>query len=408
MPVFEYRALDKSGKEIKGVREADNEKSLRQLLKREGIFLTSVGKGKQSGQSALSVEIDIAQYFERINNTDLALFTRQLATLLRAGIPLVDALAATVDQSEKPKLRKILGKVRQDVREGMSLAMALGQHSQYFTDIYTNMVRAGEASGTLDQVLVRLAEFLESSVKLKQKVKSAMMYPVLMLCVGGLILVAMFVFVIPQITQIFEDTGQELPILTRMLIAASQIFQNYWWLAAIVIFGLIWGFRRWKKSPKGHRLWDTFMLKVPVFGPLISMVGVSRFTSTLATMLRSGVPLLNALEITKGILDNLILVAIIDDARVTVKEGGSLAEVLKQSGKFPPMVTHMIAVGERSGALEEMLSVVASAYESQAEDKISGLSSLLEPLMIVGMGGCIGIIVGAILVPILQMNSFIQ
>ncbi len=408
MPVFEYRALDKSGKEVKGVLEADNEKSLRQLLKRDGIFLTSVGKGKQEGQSLLSVEVDIGQYFERITPSDLAMFTRQLATLVKAGIPLVDSLAASVEQAEKPKLQKILSKVRQDVREGMSLAQALALHDKYFTPMYTNMVRAGEASGTLDQVLNRLADFLEASVRLKSKIVGAMMYPILMLCVGALIMVAMFVFVIPQITQIFEDTGQELPLPTRILIGATHAFNNYWWLVLLTVIVGVWLFRKWKKSPKGHLQWDTLILKVPIFGNLILMTGVSRFTKTLATLLQAGVPLLNALEITKEILGNMVLVQIIDEARVLVKEGGNLADHLKRSGKFPPMVTHMIAVGEKSGALEEMLGVVSDAFEEQLNNKIAGLSSLLEPLMIVGMGGGIGVIVVAVLVPILQMNNFIQ
>ncbi|MCB9527095.1 MAG: type II secretion system inner membrane protein GspF [bacterium] len=408
MPAFEFYGLNRAGKEIKGVRDADSEKALRALLKREGIFLTRVGKGPKKGQSLLSTEVDIAQYFEKIKPLDVAIFTRQLATLVRAGIPLVEALAATAEQTEKPKLRKVLAQLRQDVSEGMSLAMAVKKHPEAFTPVFPNMIRAGEASGTLDAVLMRLAEFTEASVKLRQKITSAMMYPIIMVGLGGLILVGLFVYVIPQITQIFEDTGAELPVLTRLLIGFSGILRGYWWLMLIVGIGGVYFFRRWKKSPKGHAKWDRFLLKVPIVGSLILMIGTSRFTRTLATLLRSGVPLLTALDITKNVLGNTSLINVIGEAQVIVKEGGNLADPLKRSGFFPPLVTHMIAVGERSGALEEMLTVVSDAYETQVENRISGLTSLLEPVMIVGMGITIAIIVFAVLMPILQLNEFVQ
>ncbi len=408
MPAFEFYGIDKSGKDVKGVRDADSEKALRSLLKREGIFLTRVGKGPRKGQSLLSTEVDIGQYFERINPMDVAIFTRQLATLTKAGIPLVEALAATADQTEKPKLRKVLVQIKQDVSEGASLAQAVKKHDQVFTDIFPNMIRAGEASGTLDAVLMRLAEFTEASVKLRQKITSAMMYPIIMVGLGGLILIGLFVYVIPQITQIFEDTGAELPFLTRMLIGFSGLLRDYWWLMILVAGLSIWGFRRWKRTPKGTAKFDRFMLKVPIFGALILMIGASRFTRTLSTLLRSGVPLLTALDITKNVLGNKVLIDVIDEARIMVKEGGNLAQPLKASGHFPPMVTHMIAVGERSGALEEMLTVVSDAYETQVESRVAGLTSLLEPVMIVGMGITIAIIVFAVLMPILQLNEFVQ
>lgn len=410
MPAFDYKGINKAGKEVKGVRDAENEKALKALLKKDGIFLTRVGKGQTKGEggSLLATEVDFAQYFERISPTDITIFTRQLATLTRAGIPLVESLSACVEQVEKPKLRKVLAKVRQDVKEGASLAAALKNHPDVFNPLFGNMVRAGEASGTLDKVLLRLAEFNEASLKLTHKIKSAMMYPIIMVALGGLILTGLFIFVIPQITQIFEDTGQELPFLTRMLIGGSQILRGYWWLCALVAVLVVWGFRKWKNSDKGSLNWDRYRLKFPVFGDLSLLVGISRFTKTLATLLASGVPLLSALDITKNVLGNQILMNMIEDARVAVKEGAPLASPLKQSGRFPPMVVHMIAIGERSGALEEMLTVVAETYESQVESRIAGLTSLLEPLMIVGMGTVIAIIVFAVLMPILQLNEFVQ
>ena len=408
MPAFEFYGIDKSGKDVKGVRDADSEKALRSLLKREGIFLTRVGKGPRKGQSLLSTEVDIAQYFERIKPTDISIFVRQLATLTKAGIPLVEAISATADQTEKPKLRKVLVQIKQDVSEGASLAQAVKKHDQVFSPIFPNMIRAGEASGTLDSVLLQLAEFTEASVKLRQKITSAMMYPIIMVGIGGLILLGLFIYVIPQITQIFEDTGAQLPLLTRVLIGFSHILRDYWWAMMILAIGAVWGFRRWKRTKEGTEKFDRFALKVPVFGALILMIGASRFTRTLSTLLRSGVPLLTALDITKNVLGNTVLIKVIDEARIMVKEGGNLAQPLKASGRFPPMVTHMVAVGERSGALEEMLTVVSDAYESQVESRVAGLTSLLEPVMIVGMGITIAIIVFAVLMPILQLNEFVQ
>lgn len=408
MPSYEFKGLNKAGKEVSGVRDADNEKSLRTLLKREGIFLTSVGKGAKKGGGLLSSEVDFAQYFERVTGADLAIFTRQLATLTKAGIPLVESIGAVADQVEKPKLRRIVGQIKQDVTEGSSLAAAVARHPTVFTPIFSNMIRAGEASGTLDRVLLQLAEFTEANNKLKNKLSSAMMYPILMVGIGGLILTGLFVYVIPQITQIFEDTGQELPVLTRIIIAISHGMRDYWWLAMLLTGASVYSFRRWKNSPKGAVSWDRRKLGFPVFGSLLLMIAVSRFTKTLATLLRSGVPLLTALEITKNVLENHVLTAIVEEARVSVKEGSNLAEPLKRSGRFPPLVTTMMAIGERSGALEEMLGVVSDAYETQVDNRISTLTSLLEPLMILGMGIVIALIVFAVLMPILQLNEFVQ
>lgn len=408
MPTYDFKGLDKRGKEVSGVREAENEKALRHLLKKEGVFLTKVGKGGKKGGGLLSAEVDFGQMFERVTGQDIAILTRQLATLLKASIPVVDALGACIEQVEKPKLRKVISQVRQEVNEGTSLAVALEQHPDIFSPIFPNMVKSGEASGTLDDVLMRLAEFTEAQVKLNQKVKGAMTYPVIMVAIGALILAGMFAYVIPQITQIFQDTGQELPFITKALIAVSNGFRSYWWVGGLGMMGVVYLFRRWKSTKKGAYKWDEMKLKFPVFGQLTLMVAIGRFTKTLGTLLRSGVPLLTALDITKNVLANRVLIEIISDAQVAVKEGSSLAITLKRSGRFPPIVTNMIAIGERSGALEDMLNVVAEAYESQVEGRIAALTSLLEPIMIVGMGVTIGIIVFAVLLPILQLNEFVS
>ena len=407
MPAFEFKGLNRAGKEVAGVRDADSEKALRAALKREGIFITRVGRGQKKGQGLLATEIDFEQYLERISQSDIALFSRQLATLTRQASP---SSKRSARRLTKP-IRKSFGgfspkSVRMSVK-GSSLAGALEQHPTVFSPIFPNMIRAGEASGTLDQVLARLADFTENSVKLKSKVQSAMMYPIIMVLIGGAILAGLFVFVIPQITQIFEDSGQDLP-LTTLLIAASHFLRNYYWLMLLLVIAFFWGFRKWKRTPKGSYSWDKIKLRIPVVGKLILMIGVARFTRTLATLLRSGVPLLKALDITKNVLGNQLLVEVVEKARLSVKEGSSLADPLKTSGKFPPIVVHMIAIGEQSGALEDMLAVVSDTYESQVDSKIAGLTSLLEPLMILGMGITIGVIVFAVLLPIMQMNELLN
>jgi general secretion pathway protein F len=407
MPAYEYRGIDKRGKNVKGTLDADNERQLRQLLKQRGVLLTKIGKGAQ-GQGLLSQEVDFNALFEKITPQDIALFTRQLATLVKARIPLSDALAACVEQVEKPKLKKIVSKLRTDVNEGLSFAHSLEQFEDVFGGLYSNMVRSGEASGKLDQVLMRLSEFTESSVKLRQKISSAMMYPMIMVGVGSLILIGLFVGVIPQITKIFEDSGQTLPTITTVIIAISHALQDYWYVFVLSFMLGSFVFRRYIKTPTGHERWDALKLRFPVFGNLFLLVGVARFTKTLSTLLASGVPLLTALNITKNVLGNVILERVVERACVAVKEGAPLASPLKESGRFPTMVVHMISIGERSGALEEMLDVVADNYESQVEAQVSRLTTLLEPIMIVGMGFVIVVILFAVLLPILQMNDFVQ
>jgi general secretion pathway protein F len=397
-----------AAKKVKGTMEADSPKMLRQLLKQRGIYVTQIGAGRKSGQSILSAEVDFAELFEKVTPQDISIFTRQLATLVKARIPLTDSLAACVEQVDKPKLKKILVRIRSDVNEGVSFAQALDKYRDVFGPLYSSMVRSGEASGTLDAVLVRLAEFSEASVKLRQSISSAMMYPLIMISVGSLILTGLFIFVIPQITQIFADTGQVLPLVTRIIIGISHFLQDYAILVVFMLGAMYWLFKRYIKKDSGRRKWDKVKLKIPVFGELFLLVDLSRFTKTLATLLKSGVPLLTALDITKNVLGNQILLESVEDARVAVKEGHALATPLKESGRFPPMLVHMISVGERSGALEEMLGVVAETYENQVENKVSRLTTLLEPLMIVFMGATIGVIVFAVLMPILQMNEFVQ
>jgi general secretion pathway protein F len=389
MPVFEYKALTAAGKAVQGLREADSPKTLRSTLRREGVFLTEVLAEKQV-KAQQAREVNVRRWvLGRVSAQDLAIATRQLAVLVHAGIPLVEALTALVEQVDKEKLKRVLGDVKQRVNEGASLADALAVHPRVFGDLYVNMIRAGEHSGALEIVLVRLAEFTESQARLRSKI----------------VLGILFTVVIPRVTKIFEDTRATLPFTTRVLMAMTGFVTQWWWaiLAAVVL--AVWGFLRWKRTPAGKARWHRFVLTVPIFGRLLRIIAIGRFARTLSTLLKSGVPLLTAMDIVKNVVGNVRLAEVIDQARDAIREGESIAAPLKRSGEFPPLVFHMVAVGERSGALEEMLGNVAGAYEDQVDTTVSALTSLLEPIMIVGMGAVVAFIVFSVLMPILQINT---
>jgi len=418
MALFQYKGLNAKGKTVDGVLDADSARTLQAALKRQGIFLTEYkekisGGGEKAavkGQegTAASREVTFKGRFQRVKLQEVAEITRQMATLMRAGIPVVESLSAISDQLENPKLKEILTQVRQDVKEGMSLSQAMLKHPKAFSDLYANMVRAGESSGALDVVFERLADFTESSVRLKNKIVGALAYPVIMMCVGVGIVTLMMVFVIPKLTEMFTEMGAELPALTRGLIFVSGAMRSYWWLIGGVIFGLVTWFKRWKASEAGQLRFDGMMLKLPVFGKLIRLVAVARFARTLATLMGSGVPLLNALSIVKNVVNNAVLAKVIEEARDDIREGASIAEPLEKSGEFPPMMTHMVRIGERTGQVEGMLKNTADAYDAQVEAKVQTLTSALEPLIIVGMGVMVAFLMFSILMPMMQMNEMIQ
>lgn len=418
MPVFEYRGLNSSGKQVKGLLEADSPKTLRSKLRTDGIFLTDVLAQAEGSRAAVSKgtnaslvarDIDLRKLGRgRVNTDDVAIFTRQLSTLLHAGVTLVESLSALVDQVEKERFKRALSDIKQRVNEGSTLADALAQHPKIFPNIYVNMVRAGEASGALDAVLTRLADFTENQARLQQKILSTMLYPAIMMLVGGGILVALMVFVVPKVTKIFETMKATLPLSTRILIATSNFFQNWWFVAVPLMVLGGWMFMRWTKSPKGKPKWDRIALKAPVVGSLVRLLSISRFARTLATLLKSGVPLLAAMDIVKAVMTNSVLAEVVEKARDSIREGESIAAPLKRSGEFPPLVYHMVAIGERSGQLEDMLTNVADNYETQVNVRIGALTSLLEPLLIVVMGAVIAFVALSILLPILQVNSAIR
>lgn len=406
MAVFEYRGiLVTSGKPTKGFRDAENAKSLRSSLRKDGILLTVANETKSKAAQDQKKK-SLFSFGGRASAGDVAIMTRQLATLIGAGIPLFESLSALIEQVEQEPIRHALTEIREKVREGTSFAKALEAHPGIFPDIYVNMVRAGEASGTLEKVLERLTSFMDAQAKLRGKVSSALAYPILMIIIGVSLISVLMVAVVPNVVSIFQSMNEALPWYTSLLIGTSDFLSGYWWILFPSLFISIYWFRRWTKTPNGKLKWHAFLLKMPIFGKLVQMIAVARFARTLATLLAAGVALLPAMDIVRNVLGNAVLEKVIVEAIGSIREGQSIAEPLKKSGRFPPLVTHMISVGEKSGKLEGMLESVSDAYDAAVEARVQVVTSLLEPLIIVCMGAGVAFIAMAILMPLIQMSSF--
>lgn len=407
MAVFEYQGVNTQGKGCAGSIDADSEKGARIKLRKMGIFPTSIALegSRKAGKISLSANIDFSKYLERISNKEIAGMTRQLSTLLSAHIPLVDALSALVDQTTNNKLRRTLSAVKEQVVQGGKLSDAMAAHPKVFSKLFIHMIAAGETSGAMETVMLRLAELMEKQAHLQSKIVGALMYPAIMSLVSMALMGFLLVYVVPKVTKIFEDVNATLPLPTKILIGLSDFLATYWYLAILMVGLMIYGFKRFIKTNKGKDFWDAFTLRAPIFGPLFRMLAVARFSRTLATLLASGAPLLNSLEIVKNIVQNNVLMRVIEETRTNVREGQSLAEPLRRSGQFPPMMTHMIAVGEKTGELEPMLNRVADDFEGRVDTMVGTLTTLLEPIMILVMGGVVSFIVMSILLPILQLNQ---
>jgi general secretion pathway protein F len=403
MPIYNYKGLDRAGKEVKGTLNIDSIVSAKAKLRQTGIMLVDIKEQRAQGTSgAPSV---VSRFKARVSVEDLALMTRQFATLIRAKIPVAEALSALVDQVDNDTLRVVMSEVRQKVTEGAALADALAQHPKVFTSVYINMVSAGEASGTLEIVLIRLADFTEAQMKLRNKIKSAMTYPVIMGVFGVIMMIIIFTVVIPKIAKIFVSMKKELPLQTKITIWISDFLLEYWYLVIVVVVTSYFALVRYLNTAKGTSQWHALQLKLPIVGMLTKMINVSRFCSTLATLLNSGVPILMALQIVKNLIPNVHMKDAIEKARISVSEGASIVTPLVNSGHFPAMVTHMIRLGEKSGELEPMLKIVSENYEEQVESKIGGLTSILEPIMMICLGLAVGFIVFAVVVPMMSLNS---
>lgn len=399
MAIYVYKGLDKTGKEIKSTVSSESEAQAKQKLRGQGIMLLSIKEQKSAGGGGGM------SFGNNIKIEDLSLMTRQFSTLIRANIQIVEALSALENQSDHPKMKEILSNVKQKVNEGSSLSKAFSEYPKVFNNVYVNMVDAGETSGTLQVVLLRLAEFTEAQQKLKNRIKSALTYPAIMMSAGALMMGIIFAFVIPEITKIFKNSKRELPFITKVSIGISDFVQNYWWL---VIIGLFVGYKlfiKWINSEKGKPKWHRFLLKAPIVANLSMMINVSRFCSTLATLLNSGVPILTAMKITRNLLGNVHMQKAVEESRNEIAAGASMTGPLVSSGLFPAMVTHMIKLGENSGELEPMLQIVAENYEEQVENKLGALTSTLEPIMIVVMGVSVAFIVFSVVMPMMELNK---
>jgi general secretion pathway protein F len=385
--------------------DAESARAARWKLRRSGVFPTEVTEGAAAARPGAR---GFARLLERVRLQDLAVATRQLSTLVSAGLPLVESLSALIDQVERERLKRVFTQVREQVVEGSSLADALAQHPRVFGELYVNMVRAGEASGALDLVLLRLADYTESSARLRSRILSALALPALTLGLSLAILAFLLAFVVPRVTRIFVEQKQVLPLPTRLLIGLSDFLREGWIaLVAVAVAGFL-GLRAYARTPTGRLVVDRWRLRLPVFGKLSQKIAVARFSRTLSTLLRSGIGLLQALDIVKNVVDNRVLYSAIEQAREAIREGQSIAPPLRQSGFFPPLMIHMIAVGERSGQLEEMLAKTAETYEGEVDTAVATLTSLLAPTMTIGMGGIVLFIVLAILLPIFQMSQMVR
>lgn len=406
MAIYEYKGVDSKGKKVSGVMDADSERAARIKIRKLTIFPTELKLEGSRGQGfSLTRDVDFSKYWQRVKTEEIASMTRQLSTLLSANVPLVDSLGALRDQVDNPKLKSALSAVREKVVEGTRLADALKSQPEIFNDLYVHMINAGESAGALDVVCERLADLTEKQAKLKSKISGALVYPIIMGVIGIGLVSFLMVFVIPKVTKIFDDMGATLPLVTRFLVGLSSFLTNYWYLVLLLLVAGIAGFRRWVKTEKGRTLYDIWSLKIPIFGHLLRLVAIARFARTLSTLLHSGVQLLNGLEIVKNIVQNRVLMESLEMTRVSVREGESLAEPLRRSGQYPPMVIQMIMIGEKTGELEKMLMRVADAYEAQVDNTVSSLTTILEPLMILFMGGIVAFIVLSIMLPILQINQ---
>ena len=412
MTVYQYRGYKADGASATGIVDAESPKVARLKLRKDGVFPTEMAEQEGATKTVIprsssGVIAGVARS-PVLTVSDVALMTRQLATLLVAGLPLVDALGVLMDQTEKKGVKGLLADVREAIRGGASYSVVLERYPRDFSSIYVHMVRAGEASGALDQILFRLAEFLEKQLALKNKVTNAILYPAIMLVVGTLVLFFLVTFVVPKITAVFAHSKQALPWPTIVLMEISQFCSDYWMVLLAGILIGIWGLRRFKKTETGRVLADRLLLQLPLIGQVARMVSISRLASTLATMLSSGVQLLEALDVSRRVMNNRVLEQAVEEARQNIREGETIAEPLKRSGQFPPLVTHMIAVGEKSGEMEEMLRRIGQIYDGEVDRVITRFTSLLEPIMIVVMGVVVLFIVVAILLPIFEMGQMVR
>lgn len=402
---YGYKVRDKGGKLVEGSLEAESQQLLVAKLRSMGYVPIEV---KEQSTQSLSRDVNIPGLSNRIKLKDVAVFSRQFATMINSGLSLLRALYILAEQTENKALAEVVNQVRIDVEKGSSLSAALSKHPKAFNRLYVSMVKAGEVGGALDSVLVRLADTIEKQVELRRKVKSAMTYPAVVAVLVLLIVSAMLLFIIPMFKGLYTELGGELPLPTKILIDISSVFRKFWYLVFVFEVGAVVGFRKWIASEDGRKRWDAIKLRVPVFGQLVRKTALARFSRTLSALVRSGVPILESLDIVADTAGNHVVATAVRDAQSAVKQGEGLASRLEHHPVFPPMVVQMMAVGEETGAVDEMLDKIADFYDQEVEATVNALTSLIEPLLIVVMGGAVGGMVIALYMPMFNIIKLIK
>jgi type IV pilus assembly protein PilC len=397
---YAYKVRDRGGNLISGTLVADNEGLVLQRLREQGLTPLEVGK------QGRSLNIELTK--KKVKLKELSVFSRQFATMVNSGLPILRALSILADQTNNAELAKTLSACRADIEQGSSLSAAMQKHPKVFNDLYVSMVKSGETGGSLDSVLLRLADMIENEVKLRGKIKSAMTYPIAVVALVTLIMSAMLLFVVPQFKSIYSQLGGSLPLPTRVLLAVSDMFKKFWYIFVAGAFVTRFLFRRWKATPAGRESVDAFKLRVPVFGSLFHKTALARFAGTLSMLLRSGVPILQALDIVSDTVNNKVISKAVTDVQAAVREGESMAKPLSKHKVFPPMVVQMLAVGEETGQVDVMLEKVATFYNQEVEASVDALTSLIEPLLIAIIGGAVGAAVIALYMPMFNIIKLIK
>ncbi|MEK7483321.1 MAG: type II secretion system F family protein [Planctomycetota bacterium] len=401
MPVYQYKGLDHLGVEKDGILTADTPKQARDRLRNQRVHVVEI----QEIQEATKKPSIALKFFARKKFGDLAIVTRQLATLISAGITLTESLGALSEQVEDRALQTAFLDIRERITQGQSFGEALGHHTFYFSPLYINMIKAGEASGSLDVVLSRLADYIQSQNRIKSKVSAAMTYPIIMLVIGVAVVTFLMTFVVPKITGLLKVRKSVLPLPTTILINVSNFFVSYWYLLIVLFMVVIGGYRLFVSTSKGRLFVDTYILKIPLVGPLFRKQAVSRFSVTFATLLGAGLPVLECLSILKNVVNNKLMSNTLEEVSTRILEGADISTPLKKSGVFPPVVGYMIAVGEQTGQLENILTKISVAYDEEIDIATQKLTAMMEPIMIVVLAVIVGFIVLAIVLPILQLSK---
>jgi type IV pilus assembly protein PilC len=403
MPAFSYTAIDAQGIELGGEISALNLEAAQEQLRLRGLLAQTLAERRASGEGGMRT------VFKKVKPKSLQIFSRQFATMIEAGLSVVGALVILEEQTEDKYLGDVVAELRADVEGGLLLSQAMSRHPKVFNRLYVAMVEAGEAAGILDEVLDRVAVQIEKETQIKRKVRGAMIYPLVVMTFATLVLVGMLLFLIPIFVGIFEQLGGDLPMLTQVVVNASNILREKWFIIIPGFVGLLFGFRRLKKTARGARLWDRFKLRIPLsIGQVVRKIAMARFSRTLSTLVAAGVDIIKSLEITGTTAGNTVVEDALAHVRTQVHEGIPIAEPLLANPIFPPMVSHMVKIGEETGELEKMLGKIADFYEDEVDAAIKALTSIIEPLLMIAVGGMVGIIIIAMYLPMFKMMSLIE